>query len=201
MPAGIDIDLALGRVREMITRLSSGKRPASAGFYHDGWTYTYPEGTITVKVTDSARPTAKVRLTGHDIIIEAGKVLDFERPDVNLAISGLIKKASGYLAAPILLPQARETAARLNAGPDTWEVGRGVRTLGTCYNRERRIRLSSTLLFLPHELREYVICHELAHLTHADHSAAFHSLCDTYCGGREKLLIRAMKAWKWPIIR
>ena len=30
-------------------------------------------------------------------------------------------------------------------------------------------------VFLPYRLREYIICHELAHLTHFDHSAEFHA--------------------------
>ncbi len=44
---------------------------------------------------------------------------------------------------------------------------------GVCRPRENRITLNIYLIFLPPPLVEYVICHELAHLWHADHSAAF----------------------------
>ncbi|MDE6813007.1 MAG: M48 family metallopeptidase, partial [Duncaniella sp.] len=73
--------------------------------------------------------------------------------------------------------------------------------LGTCYPRLRRIRLSYLNVFLTPELRDYIICHELAHLTEPGHTPAFHALCDRYCLGRERELIRRLHTYPWPIER
>ena len=52
---------------------------------------------------------------------------------------------------------------------------------GVCYSKEKRIGLSSYLVFVPCELIEYVILHEFCHLKHADHSALFYAELDKYC--------------------
>ena len=52
---------------------------------------------------------------------------------------------------------------------------------------------------MPADLRRFVVCHELAHLSEMNHSAAFHRLCDSYLGGREAELNRAVKAFRFPV--
>ena len=44
---------------------------------------------------------------------------------------------------------------------------------GVCRPTVGRVTLNRKLIFLPVHLVDYVICHELAHFHHADHSAAF----------------------------
>lgn len=70
--------------------------------------------------------------------------------------------------------------------------------LGRCY-RDGRIEFSSRLLFYPPELRRFVVMHELAHLTHGNHSKEFHALVDSYLGGRERELDKALKAFRLPL--
>ena len=56
-------------------------------------------------------------------------------------------------------------------------------------------------MLLPAELRDYVICHELAHLSEMNHSPEFHRILNGYLGGREAELVAALKAYKWPVLR
>ncbi len=44
---------------------------------------------------------------------------------------------------------------------------------GVCRPQEARVTLNRNLAYLPLPLVDYVICHELAHFHHANHSAAF----------------------------
>ena len=44
---------------------------------------------------------------------------------------------------------------------------------GVCYPRRYSITLNRNLVYVPPSLADYVICHELAHFCHADHSPAF----------------------------
>ncbi len=47
---------------------------------------------------------------------------------------------------------------------------------GSC-SEDNKIMLSWRLIFAPYDAMDYVIAHEVAHLTHMDHSKAFWSLC------------------------
>jgi predicted metal-dependent hydrolase len=51
---------------------------------------------------------------------------------------------------------------------------------GSCTAATGEIRLSHRLQGVPSWVLDGVIVHELAHLVHPDHSAAFHQLCDAY---------------------
>ena len=124
---------------------------------------------------------------------------DMESPDVTAAISRMMKRLAAYVAPHILFPQAGAVAARVGVKPAEWQLSSGRKVLGRC-NSRGVIALSSVLVFLPEELREYVICHELAHLDEMNHSPRFHALCDKYCRGRERQLEAALKAAVIPIV-
>lgn len=119
---------------------------------------------------------------------------------VDSAISRMLIK-SAHLLAPIhILPRAKQIASELGLRVEGWRISNGKRTLGTCSSR-RVITLSSLLIFLPQALRDYIVCHELAHLTEMNHSPRFHDLCDQYCSGKEAVLIKELKNYTWPILK
>ncbi|MCM1347888.1 MAG: M48 family metallopeptidase [Firmicutes bacterium] len=198
VPFGIDLQQARPIILELVERLAlkqSRKPPFS---YQPGWIYSYPEGEIRI-LTGSSKPRhIVIRPNGNDIEVFLGT----ELPPSDSAVIDTIRKGLLRLAqrisARILLPQAAERAAQLGLHNIAWETGHATSQLGCCYRRGRRIRLSGLLLFLPVELRLYVINHELAHLTHHNHSTQFHELCNSYCLGRETELARLLKAWNWP---
>lgn len=99
-----------------------------------------------------------------------------------------------------LLPLAQKVTTRLEVAPKRFEIGRGLRKLGHC-TPESVIQLSANLVFLPEDLIEYIVCHELAHLTHMNHSPQFHALVNQYVNGHEKTLEQKLKAFRWPVIR
>lgn len=113
-------------------------------------------------------------------IVEIGSALDMERPEDAQTVAKVLRNVAARFAPELLLPRAREIAARIGVSPARWSISRGAKVLGTCTSA-REIRLSANLVFFPAELRDYVICHELAHLTEMNHSPRFHTLCNTYC--------------------
>lgn len=115
-------------------------------------------------------------------------------------ISNMISHAMEYIADRVLLPYAREVAAALGLHPAGFEIGRGMRKLGHC-TAKKVIQLSRNIMFLPEELVRYIICHELAHLSHMNHSPQFHALCDQYCNGKEKELEQQLRQFQWPIMK
>lgn len=132
--------------------------------------------------------------------IELGASLDIEAPETIELISRMLCRMASSVAPALLLPRARQVAESVGASPSEWSISRGHRTLGHC-DAHGRIALSYALVFYPQELRDYVVCHELAHLSELNHSPRFHRICDRYCGGRERRLQAALRAYKIPIIR
>lgn len=143
----------------------------------------------------------QVHLTGSTFepVISVGTGLCFDNDEVISIISRLMTHAATNTAPDILLPIAREEAARVGLSPASWSISRGHNTLGRCSGRGE-IALSSRCVFLPDDLRRYIVCHELAHLVHMNHSAEFHSLCDSFLDGNERLLINKLKKFQWPLL-
>lgn len=112
----------------------------------------------------------------------------------------MLEQVASYVAEDLLLPRARELAAELELEVKGWSISRGHRVLGSC-NSRREIKLSHVLVFMPQELRDYIVWHELAHLTEMSHNARFHALCNQYCHGQERCLIAALHAFRYPILR
>lgn len=61
------------------------------------------------------------------------------------------------------------------------------------------INLSFYLLLLPRHLQDYVMMHELCHITYMDHSPRFWALLDRYCQGQNKKYRSEMKRYDTSI--
>lgn len=76
-------------------------------------------------------------------------------------------------------------------------ISYGVKRLGVC-NSRREIKLSYHLMLLPDRLIDYVILHELAHLSEMNHGPKFHEICNRYCGGNEAALQKELRLFPFP---
>lgn len=132
--------------------------------------------------------------------IEVGAGIDITSTDATRSISGLLCRIAGKVAARQLLPRAAMLAAELDTAPSSWKIMHGFRTLGKCTSR-REIYLSDMLVFLPLEVRDYIVWHELAHLSEMSHSPRFHAICNRYCRGREKELAARLRGYPLPVLR
>ena len=137
---------------------------------------------------------------GDVLHLQVHENTDLADDGVKRTLSTVIARAMEVQAHAVLLPFARKVADELGLQPTGFEVGRGMRKLGHC-TAKRVIQLSRNLMFLPEPLVRYIICHELAHLTHMNHSPQFHALCDQYCGGKEKELERQLRHFRFPILK
>ena len=155
---------------------------------------------VVVEATEP-RP-GYVQTRWEDDVLHVAVYADADLTDLRTKqfVSDRISYAMEYIAEKILLPYAREVADSLGLTPAGFEVGRGMRKLGHCTTK-RVIQLSRNLMFYPEELIRYVVCHELAHLTHMNHSPQFHALCDQYCGGKEKELEQQLRQFRFPIVK
>ena len=137
---------------------------------------------------------------GDCLHLQVHESADMEDESIKRTISTVIGRAMDVQAHAVLLPLARLVARELSLSPAGFEIGRGMRKLGHCTSK-KIIQLSRNLMFLPEPLIRYIICHELAHLTHMNHSPQFHALVNQYCNGQEKELERQLRQFRFPILK
>lgn len=96
--------------------------------------------------------------------------------EVRRAVVRWYKRAAHeYLAERL---RALSNAARL--APPRLVISSAMGRWGSC-NTRREVRLAWRLMKAPAELVDYVICHELAHLRHMNHSNAFWAEVERQC--------------------
>lgn len=202
----VHITVPEGTSREKVMQTLDGladrilaKRPDLPVFVH-GQRMDLPG--LTIEFRESARHRREVSAIPSVplTLVEIGCDVDQSTAEGASRVSRLLRRVASVLAGELLIPRARQLSAEAGVAPVDWRIGRGARILGTC-SRDRVITISSNLVFLPQDLRDYVVRHELAHLTEMNHSARFHALCDRYCGGRERELADRLNRFVWPVMR
>ena len=168
--------------------------------YYDGQSIELEGVTITIGRQSFSPDKIISQAQLPHSVIEVGRNFDFNKSDTSRTISNMMCRIAQRLAADLLLPRARELAQEVKRYPVGWEISNGHRVLGRC-DTNGIIALSYILVFLPSHLRDFVIYHELAHLSEMNHSPRFHELCNEYCGGREAQLKAELRAFKWPIYK
>ncbi len=196
-PTGIGYDRLHEILRGFAPRLEEVK-PDS--LYHIGQELRF-EG-MSVKILGQRHDPQRIfaNFDGSVGSIEVGDNWDISDPGTVRTISRFLCRMAQNCAESVLLPRARKVALEVGRSPREWTISSGHRTLGRC-DSKGVIALSYSLMFYPPELRDYVVKHELAHLTEMNHSPRFHHLCDTYCGGREKELEAQLRAYRVPVVR
>lgn len=95
-------------------------------------------------------------------------------------VRGDLERVFRKYALKLLEEKCRTTGAAHGLLPESVGIT-GARTRwGSCSSR-KHISFCWKILLLPEELARYILCHELAHLRHLDHSAAFWALTEELC--------------------
>ncbi len=142
--------------------------------YSDGEVLSVGPEQLTLRITFSGKQSSSARRAGNTIHLDISQHLD--EPKRKKHISTLLSR----IVAARRLPALKERIAKLNQV----HFKSGVRKIffkhqrsiwGSCSSLGN-INISTRLLFAPDEVLDYVCIHELAHLTHHNHSGAFWEL-------------------------
>lgn len=197
VPAGAsraDIERALNDLRP---KLRKAKDNLS---YHIGQVIQCYGFTITLDEQNKLPNRIVFSYSESNVVASVPQGINLDEHGTKQWVSKALKVVAQERAAKVLLPLAESITERVGVSPIRFEIGRGLRKLGHC-TPGKVIQLSANLVFLPAELIEYIVCHELAHLTHMNHSPQFHALVNTYLMGREKELNKKLKDFSWPVMR
>jgi predicted metal-dependent hydrolase len=152
-------------------------RRVPAAEWLDGTVLPFLGDTLILRLAAGGRP--GVERLGAELTVTT-RALDAET--VKRAVVRWYKRAAhAYLAerAFFLARSANIAAPRVFISP-------ALARWGSC-NSRREVRLAWRLVKAPRDLVDYVICHELAHLRHMNHSAAFWAEVGRQCPDYRRL--------------
>lgn len=135
------------------------------------------EETLIVVTFDATLKRTSITLKNNELLVSTNK----EDP------SARIKRFIINHAKESLSALAHEKAAVVGKTIQTIDVKDTSSRWGSC-SQDGRLCFSWRLIFAPWDAFDYVVAHEVAHLTHMDHSANFWNhcadLCDDYSRGK-----------------
>lgn len=114
-----------------------------------------------------------ILVQGREIPLHAGSEKNGE-DERGIFLKNLSSAKSYFMKtrAFLLVEKTAAAASRVRLYPEDVSV-RDFKSRWGCCDAQKKIKLNWRLLMLPEELQEYVIVHELCHIAHLDHSAAF----------------------------
>ena len=139
--------------------------------WREGERVPFLGGGLELRLSMGSRAIAIRRDSGLHVVTRGGTHAQIERA----VVRWYKRTASEYLGERV---RALSQAARLNA--PTLTISSAMARWGSC-NTHREVRLSWRLIKAPADLVDYVICHELAHLRHMNHSSAFWAEVERQC--------------------
>lgn len=139
----------------------------------------------------------KLHLSLKDNIATIGvpKKFAIEDDTVQSSIKRLIIHALRHEAKRVLPGKVAFFAKKWNLNVAKIKINSSKGRWGSCSNK-RNINLSLFLMMLPEHLIDYVILHELAHITEMNHSQKFWNLLNIYSNGKAKELDRESTNWE-----
>ncbi|MDD2962073.1 MAG: M48 family metallopeptidase [Muribaculaceae bacterium] len=156
--------------------------------------------TVTIGCHDHLPTEIGYGGSGEELFVNIHSTVDITTTKSKRNIAAALERLMASRAERTLIPFATSLAEQrgLLSRIKRFEIGRGKRKLGHC-TVDNVIQLSSTLMFMPRELVEYVICHELAHIIEKNHSANFHAICNKLLSGHEGDLEKELRHFTLPL--
>ena len=138
--------------------------------WREGVALPFLGGALTLRILPGVAAAARV---GDDLVV---RVRETSPERVRRAVVAWYKRA----AAAHFAARVAELARAAGLAPPRLLLSPATARWGSC-NTDREVRLAWRLVKAPAELVDYVICHELAHLRHMNHSAAFWAEVQRQC--------------------
>jgi predicted metal-dependent hydrolase len=151
----------------------------------DGPATSWPE--VEVRISTRRRKTSEARWVGGRIVVSLPSHLsaDTREKTVKWLVDRLVSKNRKRTVRgdDALLRRSIMLSSRYLTGKQPvsvrWVTNQNTRW-GSCSVHSKEIRISHRLQVVPEWVLDAVLVHELAHLTHPNHSPAFHELANRF---------------------
>jgi predicted metal-dependent hydrolase len=152
-------------------------RRVPAASWHHGAALPYLGRTLRLELALGPRALAQASADALRVVTREGSGEAVRR----VVVAWYKRAAREYLA-----QRLAELALRAGMSGPKLFLSSALARWGSC-NTKREVRLAWRLVKAPPELVDYVICHELAHLRHMNHSPAFWAEVERQCPGHREL--------------
>jgi Protein of unknown function DUF45 len=146
-----------------------------------------PPPEVEVRISTRRKKTSEAKWVGNRIVVSLPAHLDVDsrQKTIDWLVDRLVTRHrlqspagdDALLARAIALSDRYLVGARPASA--RWVTNQTARW-GSCSHYSGHIRVSHRLRAVPDWVLDAVLVHEVAHLTHPDHSRAFHRLADAY---------------------
>jgi predicted metal-dependent hydrolase len=140
--------------------------------WSDGTQLPFLGSPLVLRVQPAGR--CRVQREGDELRVNAPA--GAAQAAIRTAVVAWYKRA----AMPFLLERVTALSARAGIAPPRLFLSSAMARWGSC-NSRREVRLAWRLVKAPEALIDYVVCHELAHLRHMNHSEAFWAEVERHC--------------------
>lgn len=132
-----------------------------------------------IRVIHEERKTGGASIKGNTIYIKLPNQID--KRSASVTIKKILSRLMSSLYIDVVKKEVRElNAMHFNKEIKSIRLKYNKSNWGSCSSK-KNINLSSRLLLVPKEVRQYVIIHELAHLIEMNHSANFWNIVAGAC--------------------
>ncbi len=141
-----------------------------------------------VQIRRQNRKSLLMKLTANGVMVYIPYWLEEDHPQVQTFIKDGLKKLEPHIpkipriqqtSVEDLLMMVNVWAAKIGVQPSRVRMRKMTSRWGSCSSRGN-INLNRSLCYLPPHLAEYVVCHELVHLSVFNHSRAFKEMLGQY---------------------
>ena len=162
----------------------------------------FPMDTLLyrIEVIRSTEEVLKRKAIKNVIRLSIPEGIGFDDLAVQNFLSDSLNKVYRAEAKQILPKKVKEYAAQYKLPVGKVTIRDTKTRWGSC-SHENNINLSLHLMKLPMHIIDYVVLHELAHVTEKNHQKPFWKLLDVYCKGNARELDRELKNYNHLILR
>lgn len=163
-----EVERALLSKERWLLRHADLLEPTAPADLHDGMALPFLDGEVELGVHTARRPSVRFRPEDGRIVVSATAPGE---------VRGLVERGYRGVARDWFAQTCAAHGEAMGAVPRSITIRDPRTRWGSCSSRGA-VSFSWRLLMAPSRVAEYVVVHELAHLIHLDHSAAFWSLVD-----------------------
>ncbi|MCF0207429.1 MAG: M48 family metallopeptidase [Bacteroidales bacterium] len=162
--------------------------------------FTCRKTNLKFEATNNEKCILKAKIDNFTVtILYNQEKVDFSNEIVQKFIKKAISASLQKEAEEVLYPRVKALSEQTGLNFTKVSIGNAQTRWGCC-SGSNEIILSCRLLLLPDELIDFVILHELCHITHKDHSKNFHQLLNKLTNGREKEFEKRMKEFSTRLL-